>query len=59
MAAPKKSRFDLSLIGEADKHNLSATFLDAVKRFYEDHANRERFEQWQAQRQARTVAIKS
>lgn len=59
MAAPKKPRFDLSQIGEADKHNLSVTFLDAVKRFYEDPVNRERFERWQAQRQARTVATKT
>lgn len=56
MAPPDKSRFDLSQIGEADRLNLAATFLDAVQRFYEDPANRERFEKWQAQRQARRAA---
>jgi len=56
MAPPDKPRFDLSQIGEADRLNLAATFLDAVQRFYEDPANRERFEKWQAQRQARRAA---
>lgn len=56
MAPPDKPRFDLSQIGEADRLNLSATFLDAVQRFYEDPANLERFEKWQAQRQARRAA---
>lgn len=56
MAPPDKPRFDLSQIGEADRLNLSATFLDAVQRFYEDPANLERFEKWQAQRQARCAA---
>lgn len=49
----KTSRFDLSQIGEADRHNLSATFLEATLRFYEDPANRERFEEWKKQ-QAQT-----
>lgn len=56
MAPPDKPRFDLSQIGEADRHNLGVTFLDAVQRFYEDPANLERFEKWQAQRQARRAA---
>ena len=47
MAATGTSRFDLSQIGDADKHNLCATFLEAVQRFFDDPANRERFEQWQ------------
>lgn len=47
MAAPGRSRFDLSQIGDADRHNLCATFLEAVQRFFDDPANRERFEQWQ------------
>ena len=50
MGAPKKSRFDLSQIGEADKHNLAATFLEAIQRFYDDPANRERFEKWQKEK---------
>jgi len=45
----KKSRFDLSQIGIADKHNLCATFLEAVERFYDDPTNRKRFEEWQRQ----------
>ena len=53
----KKSRFDLSLIGDADKHNLCATFLEAIQRFYDDPANRERFERWQAQRKSRVSAV--
>lgn len=56
MAPPDKPRFDLSQVGEADRHNLAATFLGAVQRFYEDPANLERFEKWQAQRQARRAA---
>ena len=39
----KKSRFDLSAIGEADKRNLCATFLEAALEFYEDPKN---CEQW-------------
>ncbi len=57
MAAPEKSRFDLSQIGEADKHNLAATFLEAVQRFFDDPANRERFEQWQEQQKSRVSAV--
>ena len=59
MDAPGKSRFDLSQMGEADKHNLSATFLEAVQRFFDDPANRERFERWQKQRQSRITAAKT
>ena len=59
MDAPGKSRFDLSQMGEADRHNLSATFLEAVQRFFDDPANRERFERWQKQRQPRMTAVKT
>lgn len=59
MAAPGKSRFDLSQIGEADRHNLAATFLEAVQRFFDDPANRERFEQWQEQQKSRVSAVKA
>ena len=48
MEGKKKSRFDLSQIGEADMHNLCVTFLEACQRFYSDPANREKFEQWAA-----------
>ena len=59
MDTPGKSRFDLSQMGEADKHNLSATFLEAVQRFFDDPVNRERFENWQKQRQPRITAAKT
>lgn len=59
MAAPGRSRFDLSQMGEADRHNLSATFLAAIERFYDDPANRERFERWQKQRKSRVSAVKT
>lgn len=55
MDAVKKSRFDLSLIGEVDEHNLAVTFLEAVLRFYDDPANREKYEQWQ-KRQTHAIA---
>lgn len=58
MAAPEKSRFDLSQMGEADRHNLSATFLEAVQRFFDDPANRERFERWQQEQSRKVKAIK-
>lgn len=50
MNGTHKPRFDLSQIGEADRHNLAVTFLDAVQRFYEDPANIARFDKWQAER---------
>lgn len=46
MDAAAECRFDLSQIGEADRHNLCVTFLEAALRFYDDPANRERFEIW-------------
>lgn len=48
--------FDLALIGEADKHNLCSTFLEAVQRFYDDPANRDRFERWKEKREAHITA---
>lgn len=59
MAAPGKSRFSLSEMGEADRHNLSTTFLASIERFYDDPANRERFERWQEQQKSRVSAVKS
>ena len=59
MDTPGKSRFDLNQMDEADRHNLSATFFDAVQRFYEDPVNCERFERWQAQRSTRLTAAKT
>jgi len=59
MNAPEKSRFDLTLMGEADRHNLSATFFEAVQRFFDDPANRDRFEKWQKQRKSRVSAVKT
>lgn len=56
MAPSEKPRIDYSQVSEADWQNLSATFLDAIQRFYEDPANHERFKNWQAQRQARRAA---
>lgn len=43
-------RFDLSQMGTADRQILASTFLEAVKRFYEDPANHERFEKWQKEK---------
>lgn len=51
MAASGKSRFDLSAIDDADKHNLCATFLKAIQRFYDDPTNRELFDLWQQENQ--------
>lgn len=50
MSDIKKPRFDLTQIGEADRHNLAVTFLEAVQRFYEDPANLERFEKWKQEK---------
>lgn len=59
MDVPVKSRFDLSQMGEADRHNLAATFSEAAKRFFDDPANRERFERWQEQQKSRISAVKT
>ena len=53
MAAPGASRFDLAEIGAADKRNLFSATLDAVNRFYDDPANRERFERWKQEQASR------
>lgn len=58
MGAAKTPSFDFSQIGEADRRNLFATFLEAAQRFYDDPANRERYEQWQ-KRQTHTVLNKT
>lgn len=52
MAAPEVIHFDLSLMGEADKRILFSTFLDAVRRFYDDPANREKYERWKAEQKS-------
>lgn len=57
--AAKKSRFDLSQLSQADWHNISATFHEALLRFYDDPVNRKKFEEWQRQRQARNAASSS
>ena len=51
---PKKFRFDLSQISQADWHNLASTFYEACKRFYDDPKNRERFEEWKRQQEKET-----
>ena len=56
MTQSDKPRIDFSQVGEADWLKLSTTFLDAIQRFYEDPANLECFEKWQAKRQARRAA---
>jgi len=53
MAAPGTSRFDLSEIGTADKRNLFSATLDAVNRFYDDPANREKYERWKQEQASR------
>lgn len=58
MNEPTKSRFDLSQIGEADRHNLSATFLEAAQRFFNDPENLMRFKRWQEQRMSPASAAK-
>lgn len=50
MNTPDTCRFDLSQMGEADKYNLSATFYEAIQRFFDDPINRKRFEDWKKQR---------
>lgn len=49
----KKTRFDLSQIGEADKRNLCSTFLGAVNSFYDNPANVRKFEAWKKARNAK------
>jgi len=60
MTPSDRPSFDLSKIGEADKRNLCSTFLEAAQRFYDDPANRDRFERWkQKQRDAHKPATVS
>ena len=42
---------DLSLIPPAEIQNLTATFLDAVKSFYEDPGNEAKFQEWLRRRE--------
>ena len=49
MQDPKE--IDLSLIPPADIQNLAATFLDAVKSFYEDPGNEAKFQEWLRRRE--------
>ena len=57
MGTLRKVKIDFAQMGEADSRNLSNACLDAVKRFYEDPTNRDRFEHWlQARRQTRLTA---
>lgn len=42
---------DLSLIPPAEIQNLAATFLDAVKSFYEDPGNEAKFQAWLRRRE--------
>lgn len=58
MSTTNKPRIDFSQIGQADWNNLASTFLDAVKRFYEDPVNRERFEKWQKEQAHDTEPVK-
>lgn len=50
----RKSCFDLSQVGAADRHNLAATFREACLLFYDDTKNREHFEEWKKQRKGET-----
>lgn len=45
-------RIDTSLIPAVEVQILSATFLDAVQRFYENPDNVRRFEEWRNKRNA-------
>ena len=49
MQDPKE--IDLSLISSAEIQNLAATFLDAVKSFYEDPGNEAKFQEWLRRRE--------
>ena len=48
-----QKRIRVDLIPETEAHNLAETFLDAVKRFYEDPRNEEKFREWQRQRESK------
>ncbi len=59
MDAQKQPRYDLSLMGNADKHNLAVTFLDSLQRFYDDPINRDRFEKWRRATESRSSVAKN
>lgn len=43
---------DPSFIPQADVQNLAATFLSAVKRFYEDPKNAAEFQEWKQRKRS-------
>ena len=51
MQDPKE--IDISLILPADIQNLAATFLEAVKTFYEDPGNEAKFQEWLRRKEER------
>ena len=51
----KKCRFDLSEIGTADRRILFSATLDAVKRFYDDPVNIEKYERWKQEQMRKSV----
>ena len=53
----RKAKIDFSQMGEADTRNLCSTCLDAVKRFYDNPVNRERFERWKQTRRQTCSAV--
>lgn len=44
-------KMDLSQIGKADTDNIGRTFLEAVRRFYDNPENTKAFENWKAKRE--------
>ena len=52
-------RIDTSQIPAVEVQILSATFLDAVQRFYENPDNIRRFEEWRNKRNGGKVNVRS
>ena len=52
-------RIDTSQISAVEVQILSATFLDAVQRFYENPDNIRRFEEWRNKRNGGKVNVRS
>ncbi len=50
-------RINPALIPETEKKLLAMTFLDAMRRFYSDPKNVEKFEEWQKRRHADSVLV--
>ncbi len=59
MTAPRTCGFDLSLMSDAEKRNLFADTLAAVRQFYDDPANQKRFEEWKAEQAVHKPALTS